>query len=133
MGYSYSVALIMAAIIVAAAFTSVPVRATVINGSTAIPGTILGMSGTVEIRTSGNNEWRPLVHSDTIEPGDMVMTGSDGLLLIKFSSAGKILLGEETNVTYSDSTLLLQASLRVKLCLWVFKLSLGVTTTTLSS
>ena len=51
----------------------------------------------------GANEWRPLVHSDTIEPGDTVITGSDGLLLIKFSSAGKILLGEETNVTYSDT------------------------------
>ncbi len=33
----------------------------------------------------------------------MVMTGPDSLLLIKFSSAGEILLGEETNVTYSDS------------------------------
>ncbi len=43
MGYSYSVALIMAAIIVAAAFSSVPV------GAAPIPGTILGMTGTVEI------------------------------------------------------------------------------------
>ena len=97
-GYRYRLALIMAAIILTAAFISVPVHAA------SNPGTVLGMSGTVDIRKSGDNEWRPLVSSDTIVSGDSVMTGSDGLLLIGFSSAGKILLGEETNLTFSDSS-----------------------------
>ena len=83
------------------AFTSVPTRATAVNGSQVDPGTILGMIGTVEISVNGSNEWRPLVPSDTISPGDMIMTGSDGILLVKFSS-GKILLGEETNLNYVD-------------------------------
>ena len=39
------------------------------------------------------------------EINESVMTGSGSLLLIKFLSAGKILLGEETNVTFSDSDL----------------------------
>ena len=102
MRYGGSGAIIIIAVMLAAAFTSVPTRATAVNGSTADPGTILGMSGTVKISTNGGNEWRPLVPSDTIRSGDMVMTGSDGLLLIEFPSAGKVLLGEETNFTYSD-------------------------------
>lgn len=97
-GCSYSLALILAGIIVAAAFTPIPVHAA------SNPGTVLGMSGTAEISKSGDSEWRPLVSSDTIVSGDSVMTGSDGLLLIGFSSAGKILLSEETNLTFSDSS-----------------------------
>ncbi len=88
----------MAIVIIAAAFTFVPLCAA------SNPGSVLGMSGTVEIRKSGDNDWRLLVSSDTILSGDSVMTGSDGLLLIGFSSAGKILLSEETNLTFSDSS-----------------------------
>ena len=101
MGYSYSVALIMAAIIVAAAFTSIPALAPAVNGSTEQPITIQGISGTVEISTNGGIEWRPLVPSDTISTGDTIMTGPSSVLLVQFSG-GKILLGQNTNVTYID-------------------------------
>src|SRR5208283_5071402 len=91
----------MAAIIVAAAFTSIPALAPAVNGSTEQPITIQGMSGTVEISTNGGNEWTPLVPSDTISLGDTIMTGPNSVLLIQFSG-GKILLGQNTNVTYTD-------------------------------
>ena len=83
------------------AFTSIPALAPAVNGSTENPGTIQGMSGTVEISTNGGNEWTPLVPSDTISSGDTVMTGPNSALLIQFSG-GKILLGQNTNVTYTD-------------------------------
>jgi len=97
-----SVAIVIAAIILAATFTSVPVLAT---ASAATNGNILGMSGTVEIKNSGSDLWRPLASSDIVQAGDTVMTGANGLLLLKVSSTGKILLSEETNVTFSDSDL----------------------------
>ncbi len=97
-------ALVLTAIIVAAAFTFIPAFVPAVHAAE-IPVTIVGMSGTVEITTDGSN-WRPLVSSDTISSGDSVMTGSDGLLLVQFSSGsqilGKILLGENTNITYID-------------------------------
>ena len=60
-------------------------------------------TGTVEISINGGNDWTPLVPSivPTISSGDIIMTGSDGLLLALFSG-GKILLGENTNFTYVD-------------------------------
>ncbi len=94
-------AFIIAAVIVAAAFTSIPALTPAVNGSTENPGTIQGMYGTVEISTDGGIEWRPLVSSDTISLGDMIMTGPNSVLLVQFSG-GKILLGQNTNVTYTD-------------------------------
>src|SRR5208283_3682000 len=96
-----AVALIIAAVIAAAAFTSIPALAPAVNGSTEQPITIQGMSGTVEISTNGGNEWTPLVPSDTISLGDTIMTGPNSVLLIQFSG-GKILFGQNTNVTYTD-------------------------------
>jgi hypothetical protein len=90
----------MTAIIVAAAFASILELAPAVNGSTEQPITIQGMSGTVEISTNGI-EWTPLVSSDTISLGDSVRTGTNSVLLIQFSG-GKILLGQNTNVTYTD-------------------------------
>jgi hypothetical protein len=96
------VAVVVAVVIVTSAFSSVSVRATPVNESTADPGTILGMSGTVNIETNGSNEWRPLVPSDVIRSGDNIMTGSDGQLLVGFGGTDKVRLGENTNVTTSD-------------------------------
>jgi hypothetical protein len=61
------------------------------------------MSGTVEIRPNGSNVWRPLVPSDVIRSGDMVMTGSDGQLLIGISNVGQIRIGEDSNFTVSET------------------------------
>jgi len=97
-------ALVLAAIIVAAVFTSILAFVPAVHAAE-IPVTVVGMSGTVEITTDGSN-WRPLVSSDTISSGDSIRTGSDGLLLVQISSGGqtkaKILLGENTNITYTD-------------------------------
>jgi hypothetical protein len=90
----------MTAIIVAATFASILALAPAVNGSTEQPITIQGMSGTVEISTNGI-EWTPLVPSDTISLGDTVRTGTNSVLLIQFSG-GKIVLGQNTNVTYTD-------------------------------
>lgn len=96
-------ALIIAALMVSAAFTFISTTATTVNGSTADPATIIGMSGTVEIEVNGSNEWRPLVPSDIIRPGDMVMTGANGQLLIGLGNVGQIRFGEQTNFTTSVS------------------------------
>jgi hypothetical protein len=90
----------MTAIIVAATFASILALTPAVNGSTEQPITIQGMSGTVEISTNGI-EWTPLVSSDTISLGDSVRTGTNSVLLIQFSG-GKIVLGQNTNVTYTD-------------------------------
>ena len=90
----------MTAIIVAATFASILALTPAVNGSTEQPITIQGMSGTVEISTNGI-EWTPLVPSDTISLGDSVRTGTNSVLLIQFSG-GKIVLGQNTNVTYTD-------------------------------
>jgi hypothetical protein len=94
-------ALIIAAVIVAAAFTSIPALAPAVNGSTEQPITVQRVSGTVQISSNGGIEWTPLVPSDTISLGDTIMTGPNSVLLIQFSG-GKIVLGQNTNVTYKD-------------------------------
>ncbi len=99
MRFSNLMIIVLAGIILAEAFTSAPVYAA------SNPGSVLGVSGTIEIRKSGDIDWRPLVSSDTIVSGDSVMTGHGSLLLIGFSSVGKILLGEETNLTFSESSI----------------------------
>ncbi len=101
MGYSYSMALIMAAIIVAAAFTSIPALAPAVNGSTEQPITVQRVSGTVQISSNGGIEWAPLVPSDTISLGDTIMTGPNSVLLIQFSG-GEIVFDQNTTVAYND-------------------------------
>jgi hypothetical protein len=52
---------------------------------------ILTISGTVKIETKGSNQYRPLVLSDIVGPGDTIMTGDDGGVTFSLPNGGGLI------------------------------------------
>jgi hypothetical protein len=64
-------------------------------------GKVLDLSGNVEIKREGSEEWVPIQNGDFINPGDDIRTGSDGRVRVKVEGRG---YDESSIFTAGDNT-----------------------------
>ena len=60
------------------------------------------VDGTVEVRTGGNDDWRPLAMNVPLREGDEVRTGSAGRAAVRLASGVELRLDHSSRVALND-------------------------------